>query len=139
AQRVQAEFDNYRKRMQRDQADAVARAGQRIIEGLLPIIDNLERAIDHATVSGAATELLSGVEMVYGQLLELLAREGAQQIDPFGEPFDPVKHQAVQTREDPEMPDHTVVEVFQKGYEMGGRVVRSAMVVVATGGPGPRK
>jgi len=139
AQRTQAEFDNYRKRVQRDQADAIARAGERIISELVPSLDNLERAIDHTTAGGDLTQLLSGVEAVHQQVLGVLAREGVTVIDPFGQPFDPYKHEAVGQREDPDVPDGTVVEVFHKGYEMHGRVLRHAMVVVATGGPPPKE
>ena len=135
AQRVQAEFDNYRKRVARDAEDAVKRAGQRIVEELLPVLDNLERAIDHTTAGGDVAQLLAGVHMVYQQMLDVLAKEGVTVQDPFGQQFDPTMHQAVGQREDPEVPDHTVVDVYQKGYEMGGRVIRPAMVVVSTGGP----
>ncbi len=139
AQRARAEFENYRKRMQREQTDAIKRAGERICINLLPAIDNLERAIDHATGEGS-TELLTGVEMVLGQLIDVLAKEGATPVDPFGQPFDALLHQAVGQSEDHEVPEGTVVEVYQKGYEMHGRVIRSAMVVVSTGGPaGPKE
>jgi molecular chaperone GrpE len=139
AQRVQADFDNYRKRMARDHADAVKRAGERIVNNLLPVVDNLERAIDHVTAGGDQSDLLSGVEMVLGQLLDVLAKEGVEQVDPFGQPFDALKHQAVGQKEDPEVPEATVVEVYQKGYDMHGRSIRPAMVVVSTGGPDPGK
>lgn len=135
AQRVQADFDNYRKRITRDQADMTVRAGQRIIGELLPVLDNLERAIDHVTLGGDTTQLLAGVEMVRQQVLDVFTKEGVEVVDPFGSQFDPDMHQAVGQREDPEVPDGTVVDVFQKGYVLGGRVVRPAMVVVSTGGP----
>ncbi|MDY0087940.1 MAG: nucleotide exchange factor GrpE [Coriobacteriia bacterium] len=137
AQRVQAEFDNFRKRMARDHTDAVKRAGERIVAHLLPIVDNLERAIDHSEASGGDSDVLAGVEMVLGQLLDVLAKEGVQQVDPSGQQFDPLKHQAVGQKEDPAVPEGTVVEVYQKGYDMHGRTIRSAMVVVAAGGPAP--
>ena len=133
ALRAQAELDNYRKRVARDQQDMVNRAGERIIGEVLPVIDNLERAIDHVTAGGDVQQLLGGVEGVHRQLLDVLAKEGVTRIDPFGAPFDPMVHQAMAQRPDPEVPEGTVVEVFQKGYEMRGRVVRPAMVVVATG------
>lgn len=139
ARRVQADFENYRKRMAREQADAIKRAGERIIVEMLPLVDNLERAIDHATAEGTSKELLSGVEMVLGQMLDLLAKEGTVRVDPFGQQFDATRHQAVGQKEDPEVPDGTVVEVYQKGYEMHGRVIRPAMVIVATGGPAPEE
>lgn len=137
AQRVQAEFENYRKRVQRDQADAIKRAGERIAVEMLPVVDNLERALSHATEQGAAEEILSGVEMVLGQMIDVLGKEGVSQVDPFGSQFDALKHQAVGQKDDPEVPEGTVLEVFQKGYEMHGRIIRSAMVVVSTGGPAP--
>ncbi|MDA3937550.1 MAG: nucleotide exchange factor GrpE [Actinomycetota bacterium] len=138
AQRARAEFDNYRKRMQREQTDAIRRAGERICTNLLPAIDGLERAMDHA-LGGGANELLSGVEMVLNQLLDVIAKEGVVQIDPIGQPFDALRHHAVGQHEDLEVPDGTVVELYQKGYEMHGRVIRAAMVVVATGGPAAAK
>lgn len=135
AKRVQAEFENYRKRMQREQADAIARAGQRLIEELLPVLDNLERAIDHTTAGGDVADLLKGVELVHSQFLDVFAKEGVEVDDPFGRRFDPSKEQAVGQREDAEVPDGTVVDVYQKGYVMNGKVIRPAMVVVSTGGP----
>jgi molecular chaperone GrpE len=139
ALRRQAELDNYRKRMRAEQADAVARAGERIASELLPVIDNLERAIDQVTAGGEVVDLLKGVEMVHGQLLDVLAKEGVELQDPFGKPFDPERHQAVAQREDAETPEGTVVEVYQKGYVMHGRVIRPAQVVVSTGGPAPKE
>ncbi|MBI5231901.1 MAG: nucleotide exchange factor GrpE [Coriobacteriales bacterium] len=135
AQRALAELDNYRKRIQRDQADAVARAGERIISELLPSLDNLERAIDHTTAGGDLRHLLDGVEAVQRQVLDVFAKEGAVPIDPFGQQFDPNCHQAVGQVEDAEVPEGTVVEVYQRGYEMHGRILRPAMVIVSTGGP----
>ncbi|GAV32204.1 HSP-70 cofactor [Coriobacteriaceae bacterium EMTCatB1] len=134
AQRVRAEFENYRKRVARDQAEMAARAGERIIGELLPVLDNLERAIDHVTAGGDLKQLLQGVEMVHKQMVGVLEKEGVEVIDPFGQPFDPARHQAVGQREDASVPESTVVEVYQKGYSLAGRVIRPAMVVVSTGG-----
>ncbi len=133
AARAQAEFENTRKRLEARHGDALLRASERVVEALFPVIDDLERAIDHATGDGA--DVTEGLTAVHRKLLEVVAREGCVVIDPFGEHFDPAKHNAVQMREDLEVADHTVVEVFQKGYEMHGRVLRPAMVVVSTGGP----
>jgi molecular chaperone GrpE len=136
AQRVQAEFENFRKRMLREQTDAISRAGQRIIEELLPVVDNLERAIDHAVAAGeVSSDLLKGVELVHSQVLDVFGKEGVTVDDPFGRGFDPTKEQAVGQKEDAEVPDGTVIDVYQKGYLMNGKVVRPAMVVVSTGGP----
>lgn len=131
--RAQAEFENARKRLQATHDDAVKRAAERVVEALLPIVDDLDRAIDHAVGDGA--DWVEGLEAVRRKLLDVLAREGCTPIDPFGAPFDVLRHHAVQQREEAEVPDGTVVEVFQMGYEMHGRVLRSAMVAVSTGGP----
>lgn len=131
--RAQADFENTRKRLEVRHADALLRAGERIVENLLPVLDDMDRAIDHAV--GDGSDVVEGLEAVRRKLLEVLAREGCSAIDPFGAPFDHDRHNAVQMREDAEVPDGTVVEVFQKGYEMHGRVLRPAMVVVSTGGP----
>ncbi len=135
AQRVQAEFDNYRKRVAREAEDIRRRAGQRIVEELLPVLDNLERAIDHTTAGGDLEHLLTGVEMVLQQIRDVFGKEGVEVLDPFGAAFDPNLHQAVGQQEDVEVPEGTVLDVYQKGYLMNGRVVRPAMVVVSTGGP----
>ena len=135
AQRIQAEFDNYRKRMARDHAEAVKRAGERVAESLLPVVDNLERALAHVRDGGEGADLTTGVEMVLGQILDVLAREGVVPVDPRGAAFDALKHQAVGQKEDLTAIDGTVVEVYQKGYEMHGKTIRAAMVVVSTGGP----
>lgn len=131
--RAQAEFENVKRRLEGRHADALLRASERVVEALFPVIDDLERAIDHATGSGET--VAEGLGAVHRKLLEVIGREGCAAIDPLGEEFDPNRHNAVQMREDAEVEDHTVVEVFQKGYEMHGRVLRPAMVVVSTGGP----
>lgn len=133
ALRTQAEFENYRKRVMRDQQDMVNRAGERIIGEVLPVIDNLERAIEHVTAGGDLKQLLAGVESVHRQLLDVLKKEGVVLIDPFGKPFDPNLHQAMAQRPDAEVPEGTVVDVYQKGYEMHGKCIRPAMVVVSSG------
>jgi molecular chaperone GrpE len=133
ALRARAEFENSRKRLETRHRDEVLRAGERVVAALLPILDDMERAIDHAGVEGS--EVAEGLSAVHRKLLEVIGREGASLIDPLGERFDPERHQAVQTVEDTGCACDTVVEVFQRGYEMHGRVLRPAMVVVSTGGP----
>lgn len=135
ALRTQAEFENFRKRITREREEERKRATERLVVELLPAIDNLERAIEHTTAGGDLKHLLTGVEAVHTQVVAILGKEGVEVIDPFGQPFDPAMHQAVSQQEDAEVPEGTVVDVFQKGYVMGGRVVRPAMVVVSTGGP----
>lgn len=133
ALRAQAEFENARKRMESRHHDEVLRAGERVVKALFPVIDDMERAIDHAVSDGS--DVGEGLAAVHRKLLEVIQREGCSPLDPFGEPFDPMLHNAVQMREDTEVAENTVVEVLQRGYEMHGRVLRPAMVVVSTGGP----
>ena len=135
ALRAQAEFDNFRKRTRREQEELLSRAAERVVAEMLPALDNLERALSHVRQGGDAVQLVKGVEMTHGQILDVLAKEGVVVIDPVDEPFDPIEHQAVGQREDTTVPDHTVVEVFLRGYRMGSRVVRPAAVVVSSGGP----
>lgn len=131
--RAQAEYENTRKRLEQRHMDALLRASARVVEELFPIVDDLERAIDHAAAEHP--DVAEGLGAVYRKLSDVIAREGCITIDPVGEHFDPERHNAVQVREDDALPDHTCVEVFQKGYEMHGRVLRPAMVVVSSGGP----
>jgi len=133
ALRAQAEFENTRKRLEARHNDALLRAGERVISELLPVMDDLERAIDHVGLENP--DAGEGLLAVQRKLLAVMHKEGVEQIDPLGQPFDPAKHNAVQMQETDEVADHTVVAVFQKGYEMHGRVLRPAMVVVSTGGP----
>lgn len=135
ALRATADLDNFRKRIARERDEERQRAHERIVRELLPVIDNLERAIEHVTAGGEVEQLLGGVVAVHKQLITVLEVEGVLLIDPLGQLFDPNKHEAVSQREDCEVPEHTVVDVPRKGYELAGRVVRPAMVVVSTGGP----
>ena len=132
AQRLQADFDNYRKRMAREQEEACKRASQRLITDLLPVVDNLERALAHAPEDDPLGE---GVRMVLQQLFDVFAKEGAERLDALGEPFDPNEHQAVGRAERPDVVEDTCVAVYQPGYRMQGRVLRPASVVVSCGGP----
>ena len=135
ALRAQADFDNFRKRVTREREEERKRATERLVEELLPAIDNLERAIEHTSADHEIEHLVTGVTSVHAQIVGVLAKQGVTVIDPIGQPFDPVTQQAVSQQEDPSVPAGTVVAAFQKGYEMGGRIVRPAMVVVSTGGP----
>ena len=129
--RLKAEWENYRKRTEAERTEERSRAAQGLVEKLLPVIDDLERAVEH---SDAASEdsLKDGIVQVYGKVQEVLASEGVKVIDPKGEPFDANLHSAISKVEDNKVPDETVLEVYQKGYEMGNRVLRAAMVVVSS-------
>lgn len=129
--RLKAEWDNYRKRTEAERADERSRATQRLVEKLLPIMDDLERAIEHSDTSNEAS-MKEGIAQVYGKMQDALASDGVKVIDPKGEPFDANLHNAISKVEDKSVPEETVLEVYQKGYEMGNRVLRPAMVVVSS-------
>lgn len=132
--RLHAEWDTYRRRTSEQRADEKACATQDLVESLLPVIDDFERSIDYAEKNGEKG-LLSGVEAVHTKLIDALKKEGVEVINPQGEAFDALKCQAIGAAEDTSVPDETVSEVYQKGYKMGKKVLRPAMVTVATGGP----
>ena len=102
---------------------------------LLPLLDDLERAIKHARETGEGGNLTDGVEAIQNKFLQILEKHKVTQIAALDEPFDAMQHQAVGTEEDASVPEETVVKVFQQGYRMGERVIRPAMVVTSTGGP----
>jgi molecular chaperone GrpE len=133
-QRLQADFDNYRKRAQRDQEALVGRAGERIVKELLPVLDDLERALEAAEKHEEA-KLEEGVKLVHRQLEQLLEREGLSLVETDGK-FDPHVHEALLTQPS-ESEEGSVIEVLQKGYRLGERVLRPARVVVAGPKEGP--
>lgn len=132
--RLHAEWDTYRRRMNEQREEERARATEKLVEGLIPAIDDFERSIAYAEQNGEKG-LLDGIKAVHTKINEILAKEGVEIIDPKGEPFDALSAQAVATVDDDSVPDETVAEVYQKGYRMGNKVIRSAMVTVAVGGP----
>ena len=127
-QRLAAEFDNYRKRAARDQQSLVARAAERLVKELLPVLDDLERALEAAEAHEEA-KLEEGVALVHRSLADALSREGLEEIATDG-PFDPHVHEALLSQPS-EAEEGTVIEVLQKGYRLGDRVLRPARVVVA--------
>jgi molecular chaperone GrpE len=128
--RLKADFDNYRKRMLKEQTRILETAETDLIKKMLPVIDNLERALDsaHDTESKG---LRDGVSMVLELMLGVLTKEGLEVIDPGGEPFDPEHHEAMMVVETSECPEDTVVGVVQKGYRFRGVLLRPAMVRVS--------
>jgi molecular chaperone GrpE len=137
--RAHAEMDNLRKRNERDKADIAKFAISKFAREILAIGDNLQRAIaavppGAAEVDPALKSLIDGVAMTEREFVNVLERNGVQRIDSEGEPFDPHKHQAMTEVHDPGVAAGTVVQVFQPGYIIEGRVLRPAMVVVAKGG-----
>ena len=128
-QRLAADFDNYRKRVARDQAQLVARAHEGLVKELLPVLDDLERALGAAEVHDEAT-VVEGVRLVQRALADLLAREGLEEIAAGGA-FDPHVHEALLSQPGEGAEPGTVLQVVQKGYRLGDRVLRPARVVVA--------
>jgi molecular chaperone GrpE len=128
--RVAADFENYRKRMARDQEGLVARAHERLVKELLPVLDDLERALEAAAQHEEA-KLEEGVRLVHRELVEALAREGLVEVETDGQ-FDPHVHEALVSQPS-EQEDGSVIEVLQKGYRLGDRVLRPARVVVSQG------
>jgi len=132
AQRIQADFDNYRKRNKNAIAEAYDAATADVVKSFLPILDNLERALDSAKESSSHEAIAKGVEMVARQFKDVLKKLGVEEIDALGKAFDPELHEAVMRAEAEEgVEDNTVVEVFQKGYKYKDRVIRHSMVKVA--------
>lgn len=132
--RLHAEWDTYRRRTNEQRAQEKARATEKLVESLLPVLDDFERTIDYAKNNGEEG-LLGGVEAVHSKLVDTLKKDGVEVIDPAGEAFDALEAQAVSTVEDASVPDETVAQVYQLGYRMGEKVLRPAMVTVTTGGP----
>lgn len=140
--RLQADWENYRRRTAAERLAEKERAAEKLVLGLLPVLDDMERASEHAKEAAAADghfdqfdQFVAGVDAVHDKMVSILEKEGVTVIDPVGEAFDPLKHQAVGRAEDAEAYDETVAQVYQKGYAMGGKVIRSAMVTVTYGGP----
>lgn len=129
-QRLKAEFENFRKRMIREQSQYLEMAAETLIIQLIPVLDNFERALNHK--EGAGTEdYHAGIELLYNQLTDLLGKQGLRPIDPVGEVFDPLRHEALMQVESEEHGENEVVEVLDKGYELKGKVIRPAKVKVA--------
>ena len=128
--RRQADFDNYRKRVEKERFEDSKRATARVVEGLIPVIDGFEHALA-AHREAEYENYRKGFELIYKQLLDHLAKLGVERLDPVGKPFDPHLHQAVDRAETKDHEDGTILQVFQPGYVFHGRVVRPAMVRVA--------
>jgi molecular chaperone GrpE len=128
--RLKAEFDNFRKRAQRDQADLVSRASERLVKQLLPVVDDLERALEAAAAHEEA-QLEEGVRLVHRALADALVREGLTEVETEGS-FDPHTQEALLAQPS-EADEGTVIQVLQKGYRLGDRVLRPARVVVSAG------
>ncbi len=130
--RTLADFDNYRKRADREKSEFFKFAVGGVLKDVLPVLDNFERALDHAE---EGDEFHRGVLLIYKQLVDVLQKHGLTVIEQPGVRFDPNVHEAVVREEDESVPSHTVVAVLQKGYFLHERLLRPALVKVAVGGP----
>ena len=132
-QRLKADFDNYRKRSERERRTLTVSSTRDLVAELLPVMDNLERAVAALPEDGAG--LAAGMEMVRAQLASVLAARGVAEIEALGEPFDPTVHEAVMSQPSADHEDGTVLEVVQKGYRHADAVLRPSRVVVAVATP----
>ncbi|KUO73406.1 MAG: molecular chaperone GrpE [Desulfosporosinus sp. BRH_c37] len=130
-QRLQADFDNYRKRTQKEKTELIKYASERLVGELLPVLDNFDRAVSAAKVNPDFTSFSQGVEMILRQMQTALSKEGLKAMDAVGQPFDPNLHEAVLRVASEEHPENTVVEELQKGYYLKEKVLRPCMVKVS--------
>ena len=131
--RVAAEYENYRKRMARQQDELVKSANDRLFGELIEVIDNFERALQHAKEDSSTSAILTGTEMIYNQLMALLAKNGVTPIDALGKPLDPQFHEAMMQVDSDQCPDGVVAVELAKGYQQGNRVIRHSKVGVSRG------
>jgi molecular chaperone GrpE len=126
-----AEFDNYRKRTERDFFDRVQNANEKLITEILPILDDIERALDHANQSEDVDSLLEGTDLIQKKMRGILEKQGVQTIPAEGEEFDPDKHDALMQVEKENIESGRIIEQHLKGYTLNGKVIRHSQVIVA--------
>ncbi len=129
--RLAADLENLKKRQERERADLLQFANEGLVKELLPVVDNLERALEHGRQLEAPEALLEGIDLVCQGFLKVLGRFGVTPLDSVSQQFDPAFHNAVMQEEAPEFPDNRVIKELQKGYLLNQRLLRPAMVVVA--------
>jgi len=129
--RLAAEFENFKKRTERDHSRRLQFANEEFIREILPIMDDLERAVQSSREDASFERLQEGLEIVYENFKEVLKQRGIEPIESVGEPFNPDYHDAMMTRESEEYESETVIDEFQRGYKMGDKVLRHAKVVVS--------
>lgn len=139
--RVTADYENFKKRQNREKEEALKFANEKLLKELLPVIDNMERATEVAKKAVAESDadvvgsVVEGVEMVHKSFMDTFKKFGIEGFSAHGEKFDPAKHEAVAQREDASVPSGRVIEEYQRGYTLHGRLVRPSMVIVSSGGP----
>jgi molecular chaperone GrpE len=133
--RLAAEFENYKRLAQRDQRDQIKFGNEQLLKELLPVVDNMERAIKASRDNGGSSALIEGVDLTLKQLSATLAKFGVQPVETVGQVFDPSAHQAVAHVPSDSVPSNHIVDEFQKGYRLYDRILRAAMVSVSSGSP----
>jgi molecular chaperone GrpE len=131
--RERAELENVKKRLQREKTDAIRFANESLLRDLLPVLDNLERAISHAELGGNGQSVVEGVQLILKAALDILERHGVKRIEAVGQPFDPSQHEAVAQVPDPDRPSNQVVDQYLPGYRLHDRLLRPAQVSVSAG------
>jgi len=129
-QRVGADYANFQKRVHKQVSDSVAYEKEKMIETLLPALDNFEHTLQNAGTAENVDVLVKGIQIIYGQMLDILKSHGVEQIKALGENFDPALHQAMMQQAEPQQQNNIVLEEFQKGYKLNSRVIRPSKVVV---------
>ena len=133
--RLSAEMENFKKRMEKEKGETYKFANENLLKDLLPILDNLERAMEHGQETENSKALLEGVEMIHKGFLTVLEKYGVTRVEALGEEFDPNQHEAVMVQEEAGRPPGLVIAQLQKGYRLHNRLVRPAMVVVSKNPP----
>lgn len=131
--RLQADFDNYKKRQIRERQDWIASANADILRELLPVLDNFERGIQSAAAKPENQAILEGFSMIFGQLKALLGKFGVAEVPTDGQPFDPTLHEAITTMPSADIPEGHIVTAARRGYTLAGKLLRAAQVVVSSG------
>jgi molecular chaperone GrpE len=129
-QRVSADYANYQKRAPKQIADNVAYEKEMIIKSLLPALDNFEHTLQNIQSAENTDALIQGVKIIYDQMLDIMKSHGVEPIKALGETFDPAMHEAMMQKTEPEKEDNIVLQEFQKGYKLNGRVIRPGKVIV---------
>ena len=129
-QRVSADYANFQRRVPKQISDSVSYEKERVIRSMLPAMDNFEHMLANAASAESVEVVVKGVEMIYSQMLDMLRGHGVELITAMGEKFDPSMHEAMMRRADAEQEDGVVLEEFQKGYRLNGRVIRPSKVIV---------
>jgi molecular chaperone GrpE len=129
-QRVSADYINFQKRVSKQTADTIVYEKEKIIKTLLPALDNFEHTLQKAQSAESKDVLLKGIKIIYDQILDILKSHGVERIDALGAKFDPSMHEAVSHKADPEKEENIVLEEFQKGYKLNGRVLRPSRVII---------